>query len=152
MTTEPTIYRPQPLPAAAEPTLQAAPVLLPSQPLTVAYVPGPDGRMLAAYVPAPQPAEQAPVRTAPVVHSLLVNTLLGAGAFAMASLGLYLLGSFIEALAHLVESLVILAAIVCGAPVAVQLLRALGGGSGETHQTVINARRVKVGRIINRSR
>jgi hypothetical protein len=151
MTAEPTVYRPQPLPTAPAPTPQAAAVVLPAQPMTVAYVPTERG-MVAAYVPAPAPAEQPPARTAPLAHPLLVNALLGAGVFALTSLGLYLLGSFIEALAHLVESLVILAAIVCGAPVAVQLLRALGGGSGESHQTVINARRVKVGRIVNRSR
>ena len=153
MSTEPTVYVPQPVAqtptVAAVPTVQAAPVVLPAQPLTVAYIPGPDGVQVAAYVPAPQPVEQPQQRPAPAVSPLLVNAVLGAGAFALTSLGLYLLGQFIEALVHLIHALVILAAVVCGAPVALQFLRALTGGSSQGG-TVINARKVRIGRVVNR--
>ncbi len=151
MTVEPTIHTPQHLAPAPVHAAPVVPVVLPQHPMTVAYLPGTDGRMVAAYVPVPAPAppaDQPGPRTA-AVSPLLINAVLGSGAFALTSLGLYLLDQFIEALAHLVYALVILAAIVCGAPVALQLLRALTGGSS---QTVINAKRVKVGRIINRGR
>lgn len=147
---DPVVYTPQPITPA---TVQPAPVVLTGQPLTVAYIAGPDGRMVAAYVPvvpAPEsPAAVAPVRSA--VSPLLINAFLGAGTFALTALGLHLLASFIEALAHLVQTLVILAAIVCGAPVAVQLLRTFaGGGRQSAHQTVIHARKVRIGRLVNK--
>lgn len=151
---EPVVYTPQPL---APTHLQAAPVVLPSQQMTVAYVPAGDGRMVAAYVPAPTvqpvviaPAQQPAARAA-VVHPLAVNAFLASGSFALAALGLHLLAAFVEALAHLLQALVLLAAIVCAAPVALQLLRAQGGQGGGS-QTVIHARKVRIRRMVVKGR
>ena len=148
MSTEPTVYTPQhlapaPVQTPAPVVVQAAPVVLPQQPLTVAYVPGPQGQMMAAYVPAPV-VEQPRDRPGPAAHPLLVNAALGAAAFAGIGIGLHFLAEFITALVHLLWALVVLAGIVCGAPVALQLVRALGGGNRQTQ--TINARKVIVRR------
>lgn len=143
MSVEPTLYTPQHLaPTPAPVVVQAAPVVLPPQPLTVAYMPGPQGQMMAAYIPA-QPVEQPVERPALAVHPLLVNAALGAVTFAGIGVGLHFLAEFITALVHLMWALVVLAAVICGAPVALQLLR--GTSSSGPTQT-IHARKVVVRR------
>lgn len=148
---EPAVYTPQPL-APTHP--QTAPGVLPAQQMTIAYLPTSDGQMVATYVAAPAvqsvviAAAQQPATRAAVAHPLAVNVFLGAGSFALAALGLHLLAAFVEALAHLVQTLVLLAAIVCGAPVALQLLRAQSGGHAGGTQTVIHARKVRIRRMI----
>jgi hypothetical protein len=153
----PEIYTPAPITPAAVYGAQPASVVLPQQPMQVAYAPGPNG-LTAVYVPAQTvtiaPAVQqptpAPPAAGPAVHPLLVNAFLGAGTFALAALGLHLLAATIEALAHLMMTLVILAAILCAAPVVLQLLRGNGGGHGTAPQTVIHARRVVIRRLVNK--
>ena len=113
---------------------------------------------LATYIPVPPPAtpvDGQPAAPAQALRStvspLLINAFLAAGAFALTALGLHLLATFIEALAHLLQTLVILAAIPCGTPVLLQLLRAFEGrGRRAAPQTVIHARRVRIGRLINK--
>jgi hypothetical protein len=165
MDTAPATYTPTPLPVAEQPPA----LLLPSHPMTVGYIPGPDGRMVATYVPvgavtpAPPSALTQPAPTpvtvvqAPAVRisPLAVNAVLGAGAFALACLGLHWLAAVIESLTHLMTALVWLAAILCGAPLALNLARALlspgsGRSSAPAPQTVINARKVRIGRLINK--
>ncbi|MFF4653699.1 hypothetical protein [Streptomyces sp. NPDC001380] len=125
---EPAVYTPQPL-APADPA--PAPVVLPDGPLTVAYLPGPDGRMVAAYVPAhalaaaPQPASAsaiADVDPAPrVVRTGLdpvAQRLAGAGV-AAAGVG-WGVGEVVSALAGATSSVALIAAAV----VAVKVLPA----------------------------
>jgi hypothetical protein len=161
MDTAPATYIPTPLPVAEQPPA----LLLPSHPMTVGYIPGPDGRMVATYVPvgAVTPAAPAPVTViqaaAPAARfsfsPLAANAFLGAGAFALTCLGLHLLAAVIAALAQLMTALVWLAAILCGAPLALNLARALlspgsGRATGPAPQTVIHARKVRIGRLINK--
>jgi hypothetical protein len=169
MDTMPATYTPTPLPAAEQPPA----LLLPSQPMTVGYVPAPDGsgRMIATYVPvgavtpappsilaAPAPAPVTVIQAATPAFRfspLAANAFLGAGAFALTCLGLHLLAAVIEALAQLMTALVWLAAVLCGAPLALNLARALfstghGRATGPAPQTVIHARKVRIGRLINK--
>lgn len=70
---EPKVHTPQPIVYQPQ---AAAPVVLPAQQMTVAYRPGPDGQMIAEYVPVQALATaqqhhlvQAPP-AAPVVHGI----------------------------------------------------------------------------------
>ena len=160
---EPVVYRPQPIaPTAAQP----GPGVLPAAPMTVAYIPGPDGRMVATYVPLhalsthQQTATAAPVTDIPpaqpirgMVSPLMVNVLLSSGSFALVSLGVHWL---LADLVQLMRLALVLAAIVCGAPVAWRLLQLLlaltghGKPAAAAPQTTINAKRVKIGKIVNK--
>lgn len=67
--TEPVIYTPQPLaPTDLQPAPAHLPVVLPTGPLTVAYRPGADGRMIAEYVPV-----QALAATAYPAHPMVAE-------------------------------------------------------------------------------
>lgn len=115
---QPAVYTPQPL----APTAQApAPVVLPAAPLTVAYRPGPDGQMIAEYVPLhalasiPQPVTVAPtVEPAPVPQVVrtgldpVAQRLVGAGVLA-AGTG-FGIGEVVSALAGAGSSLLLIAA------------------------------------------
>jgi hypothetical protein len=111
----------------------AAPVAVP----TVQSVLLPDGRVVTGYAMAQQPAAVAePVKAA--VSPLAVNIALGGVGFAAVCGGLLMLTSFIAALAALVAQLVILAAVVFGGFIAVQVL----GSSGKSKPgTTVNIRK-----------
>jgi hypothetical protein len=115
----------------------AAP-LVPAQSGAVAVVQSvqlPDGRIVTGYAltpPAPAPAE---VR--PAVSRTAVNIALGGVGFAAVCGGLLMLTSFIAALAALVQQLVILAAVIFGGFIAVQVL----GHGRSDGGTVVNIRK-----------
>lgn len=120
-----TIHQPVPVQAYAAP-------LVPIQPdTTVASVVLPDGRVVTGYTltPAPTPAT---TEARPAVSRIAVNIALGGVGFAAVCGGLVLLTTFIAALAALVHQLIILAAVIFGGWIAVQVLRSDKGESGTT--------------------
>ncbi|MHC5702722.1 hypothetical protein OTC26_014955 [Streptomyces tirandamycinicus] len=129
-----TAYQPTPIqPAAVHP----APVV-PVQPGTVPAVASivlPDGRIVTGYaIDHPQPA---PATAAPAVSRTAVNVALGGVGFLAVCGGLLLLTSFIAALTAFVSQLIILAAVIFGGWIAVQVLSAGGHKGG----TTVNIRR-----------
>ncbi|MDI9887405.1 hypothetical protein QMZ92_24285 [Streptomyces sp. HNM0645] len=129
-----TAYHPTPLPPAV---VQPAPVV-PVQPGTVPAVASivlPDGRTVTGYaIDHPQPA---PVVAKPAVSRTAVNVALGGVGFLAVCGGLLLLTSFIAALTAFVTQLIILAAVVFGGWIAVQVL----GAGGHRGGTTVNIRR-----------
>ncbi|TKA13176.1 hypothetical protein [Actinacidiphila oryziradicis] len=136
------VHTPKPIvPTAVYPAAEpiavqqyAAPVAVP----TVQSVLLPDGRVVTGYAMAQQqPAAVAePARSA--VSPVAVNIALGGVGFAAVCGGLLLLTSFIAALAALVAQLVILAAVIFGGFIAVQVL----GTSGKSKPgTTVNIRK-----------
>ncbi|MGW0950073.1 hypothetical protein ACWD4O_47195 [Streptomyces sp. NPDC002623] len=136
----PEVHQPTPLtPAAPYP----AP-LVPVQPHgvpTVASVVLPDGRVVTGY--AMSPVQPDPVATRPAVSRTAVNVALGGVGFLAVCGGLLLLTAFITALTALVTQLVILAAVVFGGWVAVQIFSGRGHGEGGT---TVNIRKAVIKR------
>ncbi|MFC9245097.1 hypothetical protein ACFT7S_14035 [Streptomyces sp. NPDC057136] len=133
-----TIHQPTPLA-----TVQAAP-LVPVQPGTIPAVTSivlPDGRVITGYAIAPTHPE--PVTTKPVISRAAVNIALGGIGFAAVCGGLVLLTTFIAALAALVQQLIILAAVIFGGWIAVQVLTATGQERGAT---TVNIRKAVIKR------
>ncbi|MFJ7042296.1 hypothetical protein ACIQVC_02670 [Streptomyces sp. NPDC101112] len=134
------VHHPQPI------TLHPATTpLVPVEPRTVPAVQSivlPDGRVVTGYTltPAPTPAPAAGTR--PAVSRTAVNIALGGIGFAAVCGGLVLLTSFIAALAAFVQQLIILAAVIFGGWIAVQVLgpRPTGGG------TTVNIRKAVIKR------
>ncbi|CAM5380630.1 hypothetical protein [Streptomyces purpurascens] len=127
------VHQPHPItvhPPAA-PVANAQPHTLP----TVASVVLPDGRVVTGY--ALNPAQPEPVAAKPVVSRAAVNVALGGVGFLAVCGGLLLLTTFIAALTALVTQLIILAAVIFGGWIAVQLFSAHGHGGG----TTVNIRR-----------
>lgn len=128
-----TAYQPTPLPAAV---VHPAPVV-PVQPGTVPAVASivlPDGRIVTGYaIDHPQPT---PPAAKPAVSHTAVNVALGGVGFLAVCGGLLLLTSFIAALTAFIGQLIILAAVIFGGWIAVQVLGA-GGQGGIT----VNIRR-----------
>ncbi|TQJ54682.1 hypothetical protein [Streptomyces sp. SLBN-115] len=113
-------------------TVHAVP-LVPVQPgaiPTVASVVLPDGRVVTGY--AIEPAKPEPVATKPAVSRTAVNIALGGIGFGAVCGGLALLTTFIAALTALVTQLIILAAVIFGGWVAVQVFSASGPSGGNT--------------------
>ncbi|MEV8204333.1 hypothetical protein AB0P40_02700 [Streptomyces sp. NPDC079189] len=139
LTTEQAVTIHQPTPLA---TIPAAPVI-PIQPGAVPAVTSivlPDGRVITGY--AIEPAKPEPVAPKPVVSRTAVNIALGGIGFGAVCGGLVLLTTFIAALAALVQQLIILAAVIFGGWIAVQVLSA-GRQSGAT---TVNIRKAVIKR------
>jgi hypothetical protein len=107
----------------------------------VASIVLPDGRVVTGYaIDHPQPA---PV-VKPAVSRTAVNVALGGVGFLAVCGGLLLLTSFIAALTAFVSQLIILAAVIFGGWIAVQVL----GTSGHRGGTTVNIRKA----VFKRSR
>ncbi|WP_069765307.1 hypothetical protein [Streptomyces sp. LUP47B] len=132
------VHHPTPL----APIPHAAP-LVPVQPGSIPAVTSivlPDGRVVTGY--AMEPAKPEPVATKPAVSRAAVNIALGGIGFAAVCGGLVLLTTFIAALAALIHQLIILAAVIFGGWVAVQVFSASGHGGG----TTVNIRKAVIKR------
>ncbi|AXL89839.1 hypothetical protein C4J65_17190 [Streptomyces sp. CB09001] len=129
------VHQPTPYPPAVP---VAAPVV-PVQPNAVPAVASivlPDGRVVTGY--AINPAQPEPVAAKPAVSRTAVNVALGGAGFLAVCGGLMLLTSFIAALTAFITQLVILAAVIFGGWIAVQLFSASGHQGGGT---TVNIRR-----------
>jgi hypothetical protein len=96
----------------------------------VASVVLPDGRVVTGY--AIEPAKTEPVAAKPPVSRVAVNIALGGLGFGAVCGGLFLLTAFITAMTALITQLIILAAVIFGGWVGVQVLSASGHRSGTT--------------------
>ncbi|MFF3513903.1 hypothetical protein [Streptomyces sp. NPDC002573] len=118
------------------PILPAVPIAAPLVPVqpgtlpTVASVVLPDGRVVTGY--AIEPTKPEPVAAKPAVSRTAVNIALGGIGFGAVCGGLILLTTFIAALAALIHQLVILAAVIFGGWIAVQVFSASGHRGGTT--------------------
>jgi hypothetical protein len=133
------VHQPAPLaPAVA----MSAPVVL-VQPGTVPAVASivlPDGRIVTGY--AIEPAHPEPVTAKPAVSRTAVNVALGGVGFLAVCGGLLLLTSFIAALTAFITQLIILAAVIFGGWIAVQVFSA----SGRQGDTTVNIRKAVIKR------
>ncbi|MGW8063560.1 hypothetical protein ACVV2G_15110 [Streptomyces ziwulingensis] len=123
------VHHPAPYPPA---TVTPAPVV-PVQPGTVPAVASivlPDGRVVTGY--AINPAQPDPAATKPAVSRTAVNVALGGVGFLAVCGGLILLTSFIAALTAFITQLIILAAVIFGGWIAVQIFSASGHQGGTT--------------------
>ncbi|MGC5041396.1 hypothetical protein ACPXCS_38340 [Streptomyces sp. DT190] len=144
---EPTTHRTAPLavhhPTPITPaTVHAAPVV-PVQPghiPAVASVVLPDGRVVTGYAVAP--AQPEPVTAKPAMSRTAVNVALGGVGFLAVCGGLLLLTSFIAALTAFIGQLIILAAVIFGGWIAVQVFSASGHQGG----TTVNIRKAVIKR------
>ncbi|WP_433341259.1 hypothetical protein [Streptomyces sp. CA-253872] len=130
------VHRPTPLVPAPAP-LPVVPAGTTAEVTTIVL---PDGRTLTGYtVPAAQPA---PLTAKPPVSRAAVNIALGGIGFAAVCGGLFLLTAFITALTAFITQLVILAAVIFGGWVAVQVLGHRDRASG----TTVNIRKAVIKR------
>ncbi|MDQ0812446.1 hypothetical protein QFZ63_004160 [Streptomyces sp. B3I7] len=133
------VHHPTPLaPAAVHP----APVL-PVQPGAVPAVASivlPDGRIVTGYAVAP--AQPEPVAAKPAVSRTAVNVALGGVGFLAVCGGLLLLTSFIAALTAFIGQLIILAAVIFGGWIAVQVF----SGGGHRGGTTVHIRKAVIKR------
>ncbi|MFH8284717.1 hypothetical protein [Streptomyces antibioticus] len=126
----------KPMPTHTVPLAPAQPGAIPA----VASVVLPDGRIVTGY--AIHPAQPEPLAHKPAVSRTAVNVALGGVGFLAVCGGLLLLTTFITALTALVTQLVILAAVVFGGWVAVQLFSTSGHKGG----TTVNIRKAVIKR------
>jgi hypothetical protein len=128
------VHQPTPLPPAVA---MPAPVVAvqPGGVPAVASIVLPDGRVVTGYTI--DHARPEPVTAKPAVSRTAVNTALGGVGFLAVCGGLLLLTSFIAALTAFIGQLIILAAVVFGGWIAVQVLSASGHKGG----TTVNIRR-----------
>jgi hypothetical protein len=108
----------------------------------VASVVLPDGRVVTGYAVTPMQPE--PVTAKPPVSRAAVNIALGGIGFAAMCGGLFLLTAFITALTALITQLVILAAVIFGGWVAVQIFGS--AGHRERGGTTVNIRKAVIKR------
>ena len=106
----------------------------------VASVVLPDGRVVTGY--AIEPARPEPVAVKPAVSRAAVNIALGGVGFLAVCGGLLLLTSFLAALTAFVTQLIILAAVVFGGWIAVQVFT----GTGDKGGTTVNIRKAVIKR------
>ncbi|MFJ4786159.1 hypothetical protein [Streptomyces sp. NPDC088794] len=130
------VHTPTPIvPAHTAPLMPVQPGTIPA----VASIVLPDGRVVTGY--ALTPMQPDPVTTVkPAVSRAAVNTALGGVGFLAVCGGLLLLTSFIAALAAFIHQLIILAAVIFGGWVAVQVFSASdhrGGTTVNIHKAVI---------------
>ncbi|MFE2423630.1 hypothetical protein [Streptomyces hokutonensis] len=117
--------------------------LMPVQPGTVPSVTSivlPDGRVVTGYTM--EPAKPEPVAAKPAVSRAAVNVALGGVGFLAVCGGLLMLTAFITALTALITQLVILAAVIFGGWIAVQVFSASGHRDG----TTVNIRKAVIKR------
>ncbi|MEW2343792.1 MULTISPECIES: hypothetical protein [Streptomyces] len=122
------IHQPTPYPPTATTPAPLVPVQPDSVP-AVASIVLPDGRIVTGYAVAP--AQPEPLTAKPVVSRAAVNVALGGVGFLAVCGGLLLLTSFIAALTAFITQLIILAAVIFGGWIAVQVL-GIGGHRGGT--------------------
>ncbi|MET9416239.1 hypothetical protein ABZY03_19045 [Streptomyces klenkii] len=121
------VHHPRPLPPAhTMPPLPVQPGSIPA----VATIVLPDGRTVTGY--AITPAKPEPAAAKPAVSRTAVNIALGGIGFGAICGGLILLTTFIAALAALIHQLVILAAVIFGGWIAVQVFGANRHRGGTT--------------------
>lgn len=133
------VHQPTPLPPAVP---VSAPVV-PVQPGTVPAVASvvlPDGRVVTGY--AINPAQPESVAAKPAVSRTAVNVALGGAGFLAVCGGLVLLTSFIATLTAFITQLIILAAVIFGGWIAVQVFSA----SGHTGGATVNIRKAVIKR------
>ncbi|MGW0336190.1 hypothetical protein ACWD0J_30815 [Streptomyces sp. NPDC003011] len=131
------VHRPTPIaPAHTAPLVPVQPGTIPA----VTSIVLPDGRVVTGY--AIEPAKPEPVAHKPAVSRAAVNIALGGVGFLAVCGGLLLLTSFIAALTALITQLVILAAVIFGGWIAVQVFSASGHGGG----TTVNIRKAVIKR------
>ncbi|MFJ3954279.1 hypothetical protein ACIPXV_30315 [Streptomyces libani] len=132
------VHHPQPL---AHPP--AAP-LAPAQPgpPAVQSIVLPDGQVITGYPLTPTPPP-APVQQRPAVSRTAVNIALGGIGFGAVCIGLALLTTFIAALTAFITQLIILAAVIFGGWIAVQIFGATGHRDGGT---TVNIRKAVIKR------
>ncbi|MEU6481450.1 hypothetical protein ABZ858_32175 [Streptomyces sp. NPDC047017] len=134
------LHHPTPLAPAA--VVPAAP-LAPSQPDAVPAVASivlPDGRVVTGY--AVHPVQPEPVAAKPAVSRTAVNIALAGVGFGAVCGGLFLLTAFITALTAFITQLIILAAVIFGGWIAVQVFTAGGHRGG----TTVNIRKAVIKR------
>ncbi|MFI6767862.1 hypothetical protein [Streptomyces sp. NPDC050355] len=120
------VHQPTPYPPAVPAPVPVVPVEPGALP-AVASIVLPDGRVVTGY--AIEPARPEPVVVKPAVSSTAVNVALGGVGFLTVCGGLLMLTTFIAALAAFIHQLIILAAIVFGGFIAMQVLGASRGGT-----------------------
>ncbi|MGQ5649489.1 hypothetical protein ACWDWT_01270 [Streptomyces sp. NPDC003343] len=128
------VHHPTPLsPAVAvpAPVVPVQPGVLPS----VASIVLPDGRVVTGY--AINPTQPEPVAAKPAVSRAAVNVALGGVGFLSVCGGLLLLTTFIAALTALITQLIILAAVIFGGWIAVQIF----GAGRHRGGTTVNIRK-----------
>ncbi|MBV2358038.1 hypothetical protein KUM39_27450 [Streptomyces sp. J2-1] len=133
------VHRPVPL----TPTVSVPAPLVAVQPETVPTVASvvlPDGRVVTGY--AVTPAHPDPATVKPAVSRVAVNVAVGGVGFLAVCGGLLMLTAFITALTALITQLIVLAAVVFGGFVAVQVLT----GKGHKTGTTVNIRRAVIKR------
>ncbi|MEU9342855.1 hypothetical protein AB0D74_16765 [Streptomyces sp. NPDC048278] len=131
------VHTPTPLtPAHTAPPLPVQPGTIP----TVASVVLPDGRVITGY--AIEPAKPEPAAAKPAVSVAAVNIALGGVGFLAVCGGLFLLTAFITALTALITQLIVLAAVIFGGWIAVQVFT----GGGHQGGTTVNIRKAVIKR------
>ncbi|MEV7865294.1 hypothetical protein AB0P17_04115 [Streptomyces sp. NPDC088124] len=142
---EPTAHRPVPVdihhptPITGTHTAPLVPVQPDTVP-TVASIVLPDGRIVTGY--AIEPTKTAPATAKPAVSRTALNVALGGIGFLAVSCGLLMLTTFIAALAALIQQLIILAAVIFGGWIAVQVL----GNRDTSGGTTVNIRKAVIKR------
>ncbi|MFE6282914.1 hypothetical protein [Streptomyces sp. NPDC057877] len=132
------IHHPQPINVHPPVPAPLVPVQ-PSTPPAVQSIVLPNGQVVTGYTLNPAPAPlPVPATTKPPVSRAAVNIALGGVGFLAVSGGLLLLTSFIAALTALITQLIILAAVIFGGWIAVQIFSASRHDSGGT---TVNIRR-----------
>ncbi|MFZ4192118.1 hypothetical protein [Streptomyces pseudogriseolus] len=133
------VHQPTPIPP---PVVHPAPVVpvQPSHVPAVASVILPDGRVVTGY--AIDAVCPEPVTAKPAVSRTAVNVALGGVGFLAVCGGLLLLTSFIAALTAFIGQLIILAAVIFGGWIAVQVL----SGSGHKGGTTVHIRKAVIKR------
>ncbi|MFE7210005.1 hypothetical protein ACFU93_08425 [Streptomyces sp. NPDC057611] len=134
------VHHPTSIPPAAVPIAAPLVPVQPGQVPAVASVVLPDGRVVTGY--SIEPAKPDPVAAKPAVSRAAVNVALAGVVFLAICGGLLLLTTFIAALTALITQLIILAAIIFGGWIAVQVFTAGGHKGG----TTVNIRRAVIKR------
>ncbi|MFI9307900.1 hypothetical protein [Streptomyces triculaminicus] len=133
----PEVHHPTPITLAVAPYVAPLAAVQSRGVPAVASVVLPDGRVVTGY--AIEPTKPEPVVAKPVVSRAAVNIALGGVGFLAVAGGLLLLTTFITALTALITQLVILAAVIFGGWIAVQVFGGRSHGEGGTTVTIRKA-------------
>ncbi|MGW5258904.1 hypothetical protein ACWERW_39575 [Streptomyces sp. NPDC004012] len=136
----PEVHQPTLLTPAVTPYAAPLAAVQPHGVPAVASVILPDGRVVTGY--AIDPAKPEPVAAKPAVSRAAVNVALGGVGFLAVCGGLLLLTTFIAALTALVTQLIVLAAVIFGGWIAVQVFTTSGHKGG----TTVNIRKAVIKR------